>query len=65
MSCINKKIKIYLAGKMSGLTFNQMNRWRQILKIDLVKMGKLFDYDMIIINPVDYYNFKENSQKSH
>ena len=50
MSYTNKKIKIYLAGKMSGFSFNQMNDWRQNLKTDLIKMGELF---------------KGNSQKSH
>ena len=29
MSCVDKKIKIYLAGKMSGLTYQEMGVWRQ------------------------------------
>ena len=64
MSYTNKKIKIYLAGKMSGFSFNQMNDWRQNLKTDLIKMGELFNYKMIIINPVDYYNFEEKKYQS-
>lgn len=64
MNYANKKIKIYLAGKMSGFSFNQMNDWRQNLKTDLIKMGELFNYKMIIINPVDYYNFEEKKYQS-
>ena len=46
------KIKCYLAGKMSGLTYEQMNNWRR--KIEVM----LLDYDFQCINPVDFYNFE-------
>lgn len=50
------KFKIYLAGKMAGLTYEKMNSWR-------VKAEILFnDYDsnVHIINPCNYYNFTLN-----
>lgn len=47
-----KKMKIYLAGKMSELTFDEMNGWRKNIQ------EKIKDYNIKIINPVDYYNFE-------
>jgi len=47
------KFKIYLAGKMNGLTFEQMNTWRE-------EVTKLFDRyfnSIYTINPCHYYNF--------
>ena len=46
------KPKIYLAGKMSGLTYEQMNDWRRKVKTYLE------GYDVHCFNPVDYYNFE-------
>ena len=51
---MSSKFKIYLAGKMGGLSFEQMNSWR-------VKATELFNQysdDIHIINPVNYYNFE-------
>ena len=49
------KCKIYLGGKMSGLTFEEMNTWREQAK-------RLFnlktDNQVHCINPVEYYNFE-------
>jgi len=48
------KFKIYLAGKMSGLTFEQMNSWRE-------KATQLFNQSTDLIhteNPCHYYNFE-------
>ena len=46
------KPKIYLAGKMSGLTYEQMNDWRRKVKTYLE------GYGVQCLNPVDYYNFE-------
>ena len=46
------KPKIYLAGKMSGLTYEQMNNWRRKVK------AYLEGYGVQCLNPVDYYNFE-------
>ena len=45
------KPKLYLAGKMSGLTFDQMNSWR-------LKATQMLDENFHIINPCNYYNFE-------
>lgn len=48
-----KQLKIYEAGKMSGLTFEQMNGWREEVK------KFLGNYENIHIeNPCKYYNFE-------
>lgn len=64
MSCIDKKIKIYLAGKMSGLTYNQMNDWRILLKNELRNVAENAGYEILVINPVDFYNFEEPRHQS-
>lgn len=48
----NKKLTIYLIGRMSGLTFDEANTWRKGVKYYL-------NSDRIkILNPCDYYNFE-------
>jgi nucleoside 2-deoxyribosyltransferase len=47
--------KIYLAGKMSGLSFAQMNDWRE--KANLLLYSKT-NGNVHTENPVDYYNFE-------
>jgi nucleoside 2-deoxyribosyltransferase len=54
-----KKIKIYLAGKMSGLTYEQMNNWR----VEATNKIQFHDknqglYNFCIESPVNYYNFE-------
>lgn len=48
------KFKVYLAGKMSGLTYEEMNAWR--VKASMLFEG--YDYDIHTLNPVDFYNFE-------
>lgn len=59
-----KYLKIYLAGKMTGLTFEEMNSWREILKSRLLLAADNCDYKLCVINPVDYYNFEEVKHQS-
>lgn len=51
------KLKVYLAGKMSGLTLEEMDGWR-------VEATKQFNDKSFIpvhtINPVRFYNFEMN-----
>ncbi len=61
---MTKHLKIYLAGKMSGLTFQQMNSWRWELKDKLIDAAEKAGYTITVINPVDFYNFKEKKQQS-
>lgn len=60
MSYKNKTLKIYLAGKMSGLSFDEMNNWRKDTKDKLLIISQIADYQLQIINPVDYYNFEKS-----
>ena len=53
-------VKIYLAGKMNGLSYEDMNAWRKEIK---EKLKEITYYTTIsnvtVINPVDFYNFQE------
>lgn len=59
-----KNLQCYLAGKMTGITFEEQNKWRE--------NAKEFIYDEIIptgtnitvINPVDFYNFENVRHQS-
>ena len=59
-----KYLKIYEAGKMSGLTFSQMNDWRVELKDKLMDIAEDVEYKILGVNPVDFYNFEEQSHQS-
>ena len=54
---MNNKFTVYIAGKMSGLTLEEMNSWR--LKTErLLRISS--DNKIHTINPVGYYNFEMN-----
>lgn len=59
-----RSLKIYEAGKMSGLTYNEMNDWRVELKNKLLIKAKFLKYELLVVNPVDFYNFEEQRQQS-
>lgn len=59
-----KMIKIYLAGKMGGLDFDDMNEWRMRLKSKLRILGEKHGYVVEVINPVDFYNFTSKKHQS-
>lgn len=59
-----KYLKIYEAGKMSGLTFSQMNDWRVELKDKLLNIAEDVGYKLLVVNPVDFYNFEEQRHQS-
>ena len=54
-----KELKIYIAGKMSGYTFEQMNDWRVDITSKLKNAAYYAGKNINVINPVDYYNFSE------
>ncbi len=64
MSCKDKTLKIYLAGKMSDLTFEQMNSWRVSLTNRLNIAAENAGYNITVINPVSYFNFEEKRHQS-
>lgn len=59
-----KYLKIYEAGKMSGLTFSKMNNWRVELKNKLLDAAETVGYKILVVNPVDFYNFEEQRHQS-
>ena len=61
---MNKRLKIYEAGKMSGLNYEEMNGWRGSLKRLLNHYATYNSVNLTVINPVDYYNFKTKLHKS-
>lgn len=54
-----KHLKIYLAGKMGGLTLEEMVGWRKELKSKLLEKAQEYGVDLEVVNPIDYYNFEE------
>lgn len=64
MSCVDKKIKIYLAGKMSGLTYQEMGVWRQEIENKFLIQSMLANYTIMVLNPVKLYNFEEVKHQS-
>ena len=49
---------------MSGLSFDEMNNWRQELKVQLQLSAEISGYQIQVINPVNFYNFKEKKYQS-
>lgn len=59
-----RTLKIYEAGKMSGLSFEEMNIWREKLKSLLFSAAEIANYQIQVINPVNFYNFEEKVYQS-
>ena len=57
-------MKIYLAGKMSGISYKEMNDWRINLKQQLMLASDSADFDIKVINPCQFYNFEEIRHQS-
>lgn len=57
-------MKIYLAGKMGGLTFDEMNGWRIKTRDKLIYAANFYDKQINVINPVLYYNFEEKRHQT-
>lgn len=57
-------VKIYLAGGMGNLSFEEQSKWRR----QIMNAIRFEDYDYekkpVFTNPVDYYNFEEKRHKS-
>lgn len=64
MGDINKALKIYLAGKMSGLEFDEMYEWRKYLRDKLLVCADCVGYKLSVINPVVYFNFENERYQS-
>lgn len=49
---------------MSGLSFDEMNNWRHKLKTELILTAEISGYQILVINPVEFYNFEEKRYQS-
>lgn len=56
-------VKIYLSGGMSGVSFEEQSKWRKQI-IDAIKFNYECEKKPLFFNPVNYYNFQENPQKT-
>ena len=63
-SNMDRKLKIYLAGKMSGLTYQEMGVWRQEIENKFLIQSMLANYTIMVLNPVKLYNFEEVKHQS-
>ena len=59
-----ESLKIYLAGKMGGLSMSAMNDWRHYLKKQILHRTDMYDKNVNVINPVDYYNFENMAHQN-
>ena len=57
-------LKIYLCGKMSGLTYEEMNSWRKKIEDALKIKSGFAGKEINVVNPVTYYNFEEKRHQS-
>ena len=59
-----KHLVIYECGKMSGLSFDEMNNWRVNMKVALMQIAENSGCNVTVVNPVDYYNLQEVKHQS-
>jgi len=59
-----KECCIYLAGAMSGMSFEEQTKWRQKVKDAILYGGYGYNFKPIFVDPTQYYNFEEVSHKS-
>jgi hypothetical protein len=57
-------LKVYLAGKMNGLSYAEMSGWRNKIYEKLNAMANFHDKKINVVNPVLYYNFEEKRHQS-
>lgn len=56
--------KVYLAGKMSGLSYEEMIGWRLDISGKLMELVNYNKSIVGVINPVFYYNFEEKRHQT-
>ena len=56
--------RIYLAGGMSGLSWEEQTAWRLFIYDEMLAFSDNYDVDVEVTDPTDYYNFKEPKHKS-
>ena len=56
--------KIYIAGKMSGLSYTNMMTWRARVVDKLKTLAERSGTNCQIINPAEFYNYHNNAHKT-
>lgn len=61
MNMKQKRAKIYLAGGMTGISFEEQNNWRE----DIIhNFYRCYNKPLDVINPCRFYNFENPQQDS-
>mgnify|MGYP003286534801 FL=1 len=60
----NNALTIYLAGKMQGLTYEEMTKWRNMFRDNLEDCSDATNSKINVISPCDYFNFEEKRQQN-
>lgn len=58
-----ERVKIYLSGSMSGVSFEEQSKWRQRV-MDAINYQYEHNKKATFFNPVSFYNFEDKQQKS-
>lgn len=58
-----EKVKIYLSGAMSGISWEEQTKWRRNV-IDAIKYNYDASKKPVFFDPTQYYNFEENRHKN-
>lgn len=61
---MKNRLKIYLAGAMSGLSYNEMNEWRSAAKNLISEYADMKECPVQVVNPVEFYNFENVLHKT-
>lgn len=56
--------KVYLAGSMCGISFEEQSKWRRQIRDAITYGGYDYEKKPYFFNPVNYYNFQEVKYKS-
>ena len=54
-----KRVSIYLAGGMGGLTFDEQTKWRKQVRDAILYGCYDYEYKPLFFDPTQYYNFEE------
>lgn len=60
----SKEYKTYLIGKINGTFYEEQKEWRMIAERVAKQYCNLYDKKLTVINPADYYDFKDNNHKT-
>lgn len=59
-----KQMSMYLAGGMSGLSFEDQIKWRNQIRDAILYGGYDYDMPIYVFNPLNFYNLEDNHHKT-